>query len=248
MQAASIRRIGALELEVASLRAKANTVRSQIRSLRSTLTSSNASPSVAAIQEHLRIENDVHRLSEAASEFDIRTESFSRLASEWSAISARKAALPRTSFSNLDEVKIKRLQDLFIEHTRAFGFTSLNPETLSIDPSSFRPIHGGFELEFDLSASDAVRVIWSYLMSLLDLGRQYPTNHPGILILDEPRQQSARRESLEELFRSASLAGQAGQQVIIATSEDRQTLRSLLTNIPHYPIPIEGRILKPMPP
>lgn len=40
-------------------------------------------------------------------------------------------------------------------------------------------------------------------------------------MFDEPRQQSANKVSFGELMRRASSAGEAGQQVIIFTSEDR---------------------------
>jgi len=246
MRDRSVRRTQALEIELASIRNRADVVRSQIRALRSTLTSSNTTPSVAVIQERLRLEELVRKLSEVEQEFSIRLESIGRMVAEWNSIAARRSALPRSSFSAQDEAKIKAFQEMFVRHVRAFGLTSLEPETLSVDPSTFRPIHGGFELEFDLSASDAVRVIWSYLVSLLEMGRRFPTNHPGLLILDEPRQQSARRESLGELLRSAGSAGQLGQQIIIATSEDPETLRPLLAGVPHVRRDFEGRILKPL--
>ncbi len=246
MHDSSTKRIQVLELEISAVRSKADSVRSQIRGLRSTLTSDNNAPSPSIIQERIRLEALVRKMSEAAQEIELQLEAISRLASEWSTISARRAALPRSSFSSGDELKIKSFQELFIAHTKTYGFTSLKPESLSIDSSTFRPIHGGFELEFDLSASDAVRVIWSYLISLLEMARRFQTNHPGLLILDEPRQQSARRESLGELLRSASLASQHGQQVIIATSEDPETLRSLLTGVPHTLINFDGQILKPL--
>jgi hypothetical protein len=69
--------------------------------------------------------------------------------------------------------------------------------------------------------------------SFLETARVHTTNHPGLLILDEPRQQSTAELSFEHLLARASEAEQSGQQVIFATSEEPDTLNSLLQDIPH---------------
>ena len=62
------------------------------------------------------------------------------------------------------------------------------------------------------SASDFVRTVWSYSLSLLKKGN----NHPGILLLDEPGQHSVSSESLKVLFEKSSAI--KDKQVIILTS------------------------------
>ncbi|WP_332768630.1 hypothetical protein [Phenylobacterium sp.] len=54
-------------------------------------------------------------------------------------------------------------------------------------------VQQGYEIGFETSASDAIRLKWAYQLGLLELGHQHPTHHPGMLLLDEPRQQSSSR-------------------------------------------------------
>lgn len=41
------------------------------------------------------------------------------------------------------------------------------------------------------SASDAIRVVWAYLLGMLEVARVKDTNHPEFLVFDEPKQQMA---------------------------------------------------------
>ncbi|UZJ63725.1 hypothetical protein OKW96_14935 [Sphingobacterium sp. KU25419] len=62
------------------------------------------------------------------------------------------------------------------------------------------------------SASDFVRVIWAYSLGLLNFG----SNHPGIVMFDEPGQHSVSSDSLKVLFEKCS--EQKEKQTIIFTS------------------------------
>jgi hypothetical protein len=79
---------------------------------------------------------------------------------------------------------------------------------------------------------------------MLELSREVTTHHPGLLVFDEPRQQSANRVSFGELMRRASSADTAKQQVVFFTSEDRENLHGCLEGIPHTYREFQGRILK----
>ena len=104
----------------------------------------------------------------------------------------------------------------------------MNPDEIDIDRSPYRPTHEGFDLGFDLSASDMIRVIWAYLFGILDVGREETGNHLGLLIFDEPRQQETARASYQALLANASTSGLGGAQIIFATSEPSQSLLTML--------------------
>ena len=53
--------------------------------------------------------------------------------------------------------------------------------------------------------SDAIRLKWAYQLGLLELADIVHTNHPGILLFDEPRQQSSAKVSLEKSAHSGSI-------------------------------------------
>jgi protein phosphatase len=106
----------------------------------------------------------------------------------------------------------------------------------------YRPTYEGFDLGFNLSASDMIRTIWAYLYGLLEVARVSPTNHPGLLILDEPRQQQANRMSFALFAKRAAASRQARQQVIFLTSEDEDTVQEMLGSVEHKYINFAGQM------
>jgi hypothetical protein len=84
------------------------------------------------------------------------------------------------------------------------------------------------------------------MTSLLELSRDFTTNHPGLLVFDEPKQQSAKDLSFEELLKRVSMSVKFGQQVIFATSEEPEKLKQMLTAVPHTYVEFTGRIIRPL--
>jgi hypothetical protein len=74
----------------------------------------------------------------------------------------------------------------------SYGFSTFSASEIDLAPDSFRPQKEGFEIGFELSASDSIRLKWAYHISLMELSRTYVTNHPGFVVFDEPRQQATR--------------------------------------------------------
>jgi len=71
-------------------------------------------------------------------------------------------------------------------------------------------------IRINSSASDFVRNIWSYTLALRDNG----SNHPGLIIFDEPGQHRTKLSSLQALFIKTSKI--TDNQTIIFTSIDKQ--------------------------
>lgn len=241
---ASSKSLAAKERRLASARRNMEELRSRIRSLKETLVAEGSEPSVAAIEERLRLRDRIRQAVRVEDEMGTVSEQLAELSERWRAYLKEAASLPKGDLSASDEGKLANLQALFIAQARQFGVTSLRPESLSISRENYKPIHGGFELEFDLSASDMIRTIWAYLQSLLELSRSERTNHLGLLILDEPRQQETARTSLGQFLRRASDAGKFKEQIIIATSEEESTLLPHLRGILHTYRKFSGKILK----
>ena len=172
--------------------------------------------------------------------------SFENLSNQWNEVQLKIRNLPDGILSDEDIYKIRDLEQSFQQQLLMYGFKSLTIVDVKISNDSYFPEYEGFDLGFDLSASDYIRIFWAYLLGLLEVSRQHQTNHLGLLILDEPRQQSARADSIKEFLRRASDSLQYNQQVIIATSENRNVLESHLADIPHTYLSFEGRIIAPL--
>ena len=168
-------------------------------------------------------------------------------ARRYAALQAELKSLPDEGLSQGDEAKIARLENHLVDQLREYGFRSFDPGEVEVSRNNYRPAREGYDLGFDLSASDWIRLIWGYLLGLLEVARESSTNHPGLLIFDEPRQQSADPVSMAALVRRAGLAAEHHQQVIFATSEPEDSMREMLTAVAdHQYHGFDGKILRPL--
>jgi hypothetical protein len=230
-----------------SMRQRAAELRARIRALRQTLVTEGSQPSIEAIEQRLRLRDKVNTARRIEEVIATEFEALRGVGLRWKKNQEALAALPKGDLTERDRKKLQRFQEIFISEVQQFGLTSVEPASLRISEENYRPEHDGFDLEFDISASDMIRTIWAYLNGLLELSREVPTNHLGLLVLDEPKQQETARVSFRELFRRAASTANHKQQIIIATSEDETTLTPLLDGVAHQYISFSGRIVRPLP-
>ena len=81
-----------------------------------------------------------------------------------------------------------------------YHMESLDPNAVTISRGNYEPEVSGFNLGADVSASDLIRLQWAYLLGLAEIGRSIPTNHPGLLIMDEPQQQSVEENDFRAML------------------------------------------------
>jgi len=236
--------LAAKERKLLALRSEVTEDRRRVRSLKTSLIDDDRAPSEASVRERIGLRDRIDRESGVTSQIEARLVRFGDIAEEWRAIEAQVNALPADDLSQDDRAKLACLERLVREQTADFGLSSVAPSSLGISLDVYRPVHEGFELEFDLSASDMIRTIWAYLLGMLELSRDFSTNHARLLVLDEPRQQDTARVSFGAFLERASHAAANGEQVIFATSEELDTLTSLLSGVPHSIYLIDGKVLK----
>ncbi|MCB1064261.1 MAG: hypothetical protein KDN20_15260 [Verrucomicrobiae bacterium] len=219
--------------------------KSTIRSLRATLVSDSRVPSVSAIRKQLSKEQLVETLEKANARIDELVETFTGLSRELSQVIAKKNKIRNNSGLTIeDESKLSSLEANYVAQLKEYRLRSVQPTTITISRESYRPIREGFNLGFDLSASDNIRSIWAYLVAFLEISRNHTTHHPGLVIFDEPRQQETSDFSFTGFLKRASNSIDHNQQVILATSEKFVELQRALTGIPHSLHKIDGRVIK----
>lgn len=216
----------------------------QIRLLRSELVAPGANPSAAVIEERVRAEARLRDLEALQAIFDDALERLGNLQESYSTLLLERTQIPTEKFSPGDHDKLNRLTSLVQDQAKDFGFSTFSPAELSISQDSYRPEKEGFEIVFETSASDAIRLKWAYQLSLLELASDKPTNHLGTLVFDEPRQQSSSRPSFQNLLNRAATARKRNQQVIFSTSEDLETLKSITSAIDCDQVIFPGYILQ----
>lgn len=225
----------------------------QLRVLRQELTRPSASPSRAAIEEIVRLEAFIDRLASIDELANSLMDELREIASEWALASSSLRQLPADELTAADKRKIEHLQTAIRRHLERYGFRSFQPGEISLSYDNFRPLvlrsdKGETvekEINFEMSASDAIRLKWAYYLSCMELMRDFSVNHPGLTIFDEPGQQEVESSSLFEFLRSASQSAQNGQQVLVSTSETYEAVSATLgesANIVSFP----GFILQPI--
>lgn len=225
----------------------------QLRVLRQELTRPSASPSRAAIEEIVRLQAFIDRLESIDELANSLLDDLGEIASEWALATRTLRQRPADELTVADKRKIEHLQCSIHRHLERYGFRSFQPGEISLSYDNFHPLvlrkdKGETvekEINFEMSASDAIRLKWAYYLSCMELMRGFSVNHPGLAIFDEPGQQEVESSSLFEFLRSASQSAQQGQQVLVSTSETYEAVSATLgdsANIVSFP----GFILQPI--
>jgi predicted nucleic acid-binding Zn-ribbon protein len=219
VHANAIHNIETAQKDLRAQRSEVTRLRDRIRDIRETLVSASGSPSIEAISERIRLQERIGRVETQQQIFEEHLAEFAELTSEWLEVQGRLKALPRGALSERDQKKLSILQDSFHQQLIQYKMGSLDVAEVRISPGNYEPEVAGVNLSADVSASDLIRLHWAYLLGLLEVGTQETGNHPGLLILDEPQQQSVEETSFREMLRHA--AGEKNCQIIITTSHDR---------------------------
>jgi predicted nucleic acid-binding Zn-ribbon protein len=222
--------IGASEAQIVAMREELDQLRTRVRALRETLTSTSNTPSIEALSERLRLDERIENLKALASFFQDTLGTFANLTDEWNAVLERRRRLPAGALSENDEGKVDDLQKRFQDQLTAYGFGSSDEKRVTISRSDYEPELSDINLAADSAASDVIRLQWAYLLALLEVGVSRSSNHPRFLIMDEPQQQSVEEANFLEMLRHAALMSDC--QVIIATSHEKEGIAALSRTLP----------------
>lgn len=225
----------------------------EIRALRQELIRPASSPSRAAIEEIVRLQAFVDRLRSVDELAMSLTDELRDSAASWASATDGLKCLPPDELTSADKAKANELERRVRAHLELYGFRSFQPAEISLSRDNFRPLvmerdetgeQVEKEINFEVSASDAIRLKWAYYLSLLELKESYETNHPGLLVFDEPGQQEIEPASLFAFLDSAAHRRDRNRQVIVSTSESFEAISEKLAgqaNVVNFP----GFILQP---
>jgi hypothetical protein len=239
------RALDAKRERLSALRQRSADLRSQIRAIRTDLVSSENAPSADELVRKLRVQDRIDQLAGVDERFLELLAELDKLATEGKEVRAALARLPKDQLSPDDGEKISALETSFIEQLHEYEFGSFFDEALKISREDYRPRREDWDLQADISASDSIRVVWAYLLGLLEVSGLFETNHPGLLVFDEPRQQSTETVSFAALLRRAGSDSNAGQ-ILFATSEELEPLSQMLKGVDHHLHSIDSYLLQPV--
>jgi hypothetical protein len=221
----SLRQLQDLKSEYKLVLSRMEVERESIETLRSDLEDINGAVKII-LREKIQAESllkDVQKLKETQDKLNERVSS---VHSSWT-----------TTFGSLKQIKkgksvsnralvIRRLEGLIKSNLEEFGFKTSAINSVTVSQQTLRPEQEGYDIVAETSASDYIRIIWSYTLSLMELaGTEDNVRHGGFVVFDEPRQHEASKVSFTNLITKAAQSSKYGGQVIFATSLDEEELR-----------------------
>lgn len=217
--------------------------------------SSGAAESKAVVRRQIQIEVELESIVSFTRIAAILADKLVELSRRHTANQLARKEIPKSTYSTADEERISMFQKQFRANAGSFGYGSAPIAEIEISRDNLVPCLSQLELreirtdiKSDSSASDFVRLIWSYLLALQQTAAQATMrgNHPGILLLDEPGQHSMAVDSQHALL--LQLASQTSLQSIVAASfdESEQVFVEATNGVAHQLIQWEGKLLRPL--
>ncbi len=204
-----------LEKEQSILSREINDVSENIIALKGILIEDSRLPSKIEITEKINIEIKLKEIKEIEIIRNDIIHIFIQLKNDWDTYTSNKKSYS-IDFPQEDLTKIEKLEILFRKNIKLFNFTSNNVDLINIDIDTYFPKINSFKLKSDSSASDFIRTIWAYYISLLELSNTYNLNHLGLIIIDEPAQQTVDSSDIHNLLKKFNSL--KNNQIIMSTS------------------------------
>lgn len=231
-----------VETRLQTLRRLAHTLRSDL------FTTTDTEASEAIMLKRIEITNRIERLSNLKTAIATMIEQLRELSEKWNTYLDQKGKLPKNNLSESDIEKINLLKTKFVNNLKRYHYSSLsNFEGIDISiDSSLLPTIDGFDMKFDSSASDGIRVIWAFTMALLQVSIEKNGNHPNIIVFDEPAQQSIVPEDMKSFIDSV-VEMDKRFQIIIAITLNSQELIDIISELGvsyYHKINIVGKAFK----
>lgn len=222
--------------------------------------STGVAESRAIVRRQIQIELELLNLQAFNTQAMELMVAFGEIADRLAANQADRRALPKEAYSDADMSRISLFEKNFRGNASSFGYESAEIADIRISLDTLTPILSELELReilrpkvqtsltADSSASDFVRLIWSYLLALYQTSatRGFEGQHPGLLLMDEPGQHSMRSASQRALLQL--LIAQRGLQAIVAASfdENESVFKEATTGLEFQLIEWEGKVIQPL--
>jgi len=210
----------------AALQRQADQLRAQVRAHESDLVAPDSAPREGDIARRITIQLRLDDLARATAAFAERVMRLERTAGLLAEARRALSALP-TGVPDSDRERLQELTALMRARLSATNFDSYSVSEVSLDQDSLRPGRAGFDVDTDVSASDVVRIKTAYLDAMRTLGEKVG-RHPGLLVLDEPRQQDIQEADFAATLRYLANAEADGGQIIVTSATPIGDVRALL--------------------
>ncbi|MGA4423103.1 AAA family ATPase [Ralstonia nicotianae] len=246
------------EIAVADVASRLAAMHDYHNSLRGDV-SAGAAESRAIVRRQIQIELELSNLRALEAQAATLLGTLGEVAERLAANQAERKALSRETYSTEDLSRISLFEKYFRSNASSFGYESAEIADIRISLDTLTPVLSELELReirskaqtsltADSSASDFVRLIWSYLLALYQTSstRGFGGHHPGLILMDEPGQHSMRSSSQHALLQL--LSGERRLQSIVAASfdENESVFLEATAGLDFKLIRWEGKVVQPL--
>ncbi|MGA0613342.1 AAA family ATPase [Paracoccus sp. KR1-242] len=231
-------------------------LRAHVRALKRDLLRPNPGTSRAELEEIVRLQARLERWVAQQERVDGAVSGLRAIAREWADVKKKLAEVGSGALTEQDKKKERLLQAILQRLLKSFHFSSFKIDGFTLSSEDFRPqVRAAAkdgeqivkDITFEASASDVVRLKWSYILSLLELSKHVQTNHIGFAVFDEPGQQQMDENDLAAFLAESALVASKGRQVLISTSEVLSRVEAALDGREAKLHAFGGYILQPLP-
>jgi len=202
--------------------------------IRSDIYSTETEWSESIVHKLVSIETKITNYEQFQSFIKQRLDDIAVLSDEWKKYTVDYANLPKKTISDSDIEVIKSLTDNFISNLRKYNYKSApNIDAVNIPIETCLPVIDGFDMKFDSSASDNIRIIWSFTIALLQTSIAKDGNHPGMIIFDEPAQHSIVQSDIESFIQTILNLKEKSQVIVGITLNNEQLNQSIENLLEH---------------
>lgn len=194
----------------------------------------------ADVRRKITLENRQVEVSKLEEQVETILERLAALSVKYKELNGSISNLSKFNFTFQDRAKITAFSNEFKSLASEFGYRSAEVDEIEVKAGTLLPYLQDLELreqldtpselkkkkegvsttdiKSDSSASDFVRLIWSYLIALYKASAANGGNHPGLILFDEPAQHSMSTKSVNKMLDTLSTT--QGLQSIVAASFD----------------------------
>lgn len=221
-----------LSLVKSDLQSRLVTLRRLAQTIRSDIYSTETEWSEFIVQKLVEVESKIRGYVQLQSFVEQKLEEIRKLSDRWKKYKEEYEKLPKKEVSDLDAEVIRAFKNNFINNLRKYKYKSApDIDAVDIPVETCLPSIDGFDMKFDSSASDNIRIIWSFTIALLQTSLAKRGNHPSIIIFDEPAQHSIVTSDMESLIQTVlDVKGLA--QVIVGITLNNEELKQFIESLP----------------
>jgi len=235
----------------AELSRRVTLTRGQLDSARKDL-AQGSQQSRVDLRREMQIETEFAQLEEAHASLAALFVDLQKLAKRLKNNQEARKQLPKLGYSVEDEQRIGLFEKNFRANASSFEYESADVSDIELNRNALLPVltrvRSRTDIKADSSASDFVRLIWSYLLALYQSSSSpaFTGNHPRFILFDEPGQHSMAASSQHALMQL--LAGEKGLQSVIAASFDESEVvfREATANVEFRLIELGEKAIQPL--